>query len=144
MALFRSGPGGRSPIYLSVLPATDVIMGRQNFWLAAIVGAIVMFLLFFLPVVGPLFGGFVAGLIARGNPKNGAKAGLVAGIIGGVIIATILIIGFPGFIGVFNRALADIVISAGFDSKLSIIPIGLYYALLGLMGGVIGAALAKD
>lgn len=122
---------------------SGAIMSKQTFWLAAAVGAIVMFLLSFLPVVGPLFGGFVAGLIARGNPKNGAKAGLAAGVIGGILLATILIIGFPSLIGIFNRALADIVIGAGFDVKFSVIPLGLYYALLGLMGGVIGAALVK-
>jgi hypothetical protein len=118
-------------------------MGNQNFWLAAIVGAIVMFLLFFLPVVGPLFGGFVAGLIIRGTFKNGAKAGFTAGIIGGFLTATILIIGFPGLSGIFNRALAEIVVRAGFDIKLSIIPICLYHGLLGLMGGAVGAALVK-
>jgi hypothetical protein len=122
----------------------EVSMSRQNFWLAAIVGAIVMFILFFLPVVGPLFGGFVAGLIARGNPKNGAKTGLTAGIIGGVLQAIILLIGFPGLIGVFNRALADMVTGAGLDPIFGALSVCLYYALLGLMGGVIGAALVKN
>jgi hypothetical protein len=119
-------------------------MGRQNFWLAAIVGAIVMFLLSILPVLGPLVGGFVAGLIARGKLKAGAKVGVVAGIIGGVIIAVVLVAGFPGLAGIFNRALADIITKAGFDFRFSIIPIVLYYALLGLMGGAVGAAIAKD
>ena len=120
-----------------------VIMGRQNFWLAASVGAIVMFILPILPVLGPLIGGFVAGLIARGNPKNGAKAGLVAGIVGGLLIAAILIAGFPSLAGIFNRALAEIVVQSGVDIKTSIIPIALYHALLGLMGGAVGAALVK-
>ena len=62
-----------------------VNMGRQNFVLAAFVGAIVMFVLSFFPVIGPLIGGFVAGLIARGNYRNGAEAGCVAGVIGGLI-----------------------------------------------------------
>jgi hypothetical protein len=118
-------------------------MGRQNFWLAAIVGAIVMFILPILPVLGPLLGGFVAGVIARGNPKNGAKAGLAAGIIGGLLIAALVIGGFTALTGIFNRALAEGIVRAGFDVTLSIIPITLYYALLGLMGGAVGAALAK-
>ncbi len=118
-------------------------MATKNFWLAVIVGAIVMFLLSFLPLIGPLIGGFVAGLIARGNTKNGAKAGFAAGIIGGLLTATILIVGFPGLSGVFNRALAEIVVRAGFDIKISIIPICLYHGLLGLMGGAVGAALVK-
>ncbi|MDD1661513.1 MAG: DUF5518 domain-containing protein [Methanomicrobiales archaeon] len=118
-------------------------MVNQNFWLAAIVGAIVMFLLSLLPVLGPLIGGFVAGLIARGHFKNGGKAGLVAGVIGGLLIAVILIAGFSSLAGLFNRALADIVVQAGFDIKTSILPIALYHALLGLMGGAIGAALVK-
>ncbi len=118
-------------------------MGRQNFWLAAAVGAIVMFLLSILPVLGPIIGGLVAGLIARGNPKNGAKAGLVAGVIGGILVAVTLLAGFPNLAGIFNRALAEIVGQAGLDVTMSIILISLYHALLGLMGGAIGAALAK-
>jgi hypothetical protein len=119
-------------------------MGRQNFWLAAIVGAIVMFLLSILPVLGPLIGGFVAGLIIRGNPKKGAKAGCVAGAIGGIIVASVLAAGYLGLAGIFNRALVEILGQAGFSSTLWIISIVLYHALLGLMGGAIGAALAKE
>jgi hypothetical protein len=118
-------------------------MGRQNFWLAAVIGAIVMFLLSVLPVLGPLVGGFVAGLIARGNPKNGAKVGCVAGIIGGLIIAAVLVAGFPNLAGIFNRALADLMVQAGYAVPLSVIPIVLYHVLLGVMGGAIGAALSK-
>jgi hypothetical protein len=118
-------------------------MGKQNLWLAVIVGAIVMFILPILPVIGPLIGGFVAGLIVRGNSKNGAKAGFAAGVIGGILIAVILIAGFPSLSGIFNRALANIVTAAGFDIIISIIPISLYHALLGLMGGAVGAALVK-
>ncbi len=118
-------------------------MGRQNFWLAAAVGAIVMFLLSILPVLGPLIGGFVAGLIARGNPKNGAKVGVVAGVIGGLIVASVLAAGYLGLAGIFNRALVEILDLAGFSSTLWIVSIVLYYALLGLMGGAVGAALVK-
>ncbi|MDD1667524.1 MAG: DUF5518 domain-containing protein [Methanomicrobiales archaeon] len=119
-------------------------MGKQTFWLAAAVGAIVMFLLSILPVLGPIIGGFVAGLIARGNPKNGAKVGGVAGIIGGLIVASVLAAGYLGLAGIFNRALVEILGQAGFSSTLWIISIVLYHALLGLMGGAIGAALARE
>lgn len=118
-------------------------MGRQNFVLAAFVGAIVMFVLSFFPVIGPLIGGFVAGLIARGNYRNGAEAGCVAGVIGGLVIAVVLVVGFPNLIGIFNRALAAMVVNAGLDSSLSFIPIILYHAFLGLMGGAVGAAIVK-
>jgi hypothetical protein len=121
----------------------DGNMGRQNFVLAAFVGAIVMFVLSFVPVLGPLIGGFVAGLIARGNYRNGAEAGCVAGIIGGLVLALVLAAGFPNLIGIFNRALAVIVVSAGLDARLSFIPIILYHAFLGLMGGAVGAAIVK-
>jgi hypothetical protein len=119
-------------------------MGRQNFWLAVVVGAIVMFLLSILPVLGPLVGGFVAGLIIRGNPKKGAKAGCVAGAIGGIIVASVLAAGYLGLAGIFNSALKEILDLAGFSSTLWILTIILYHALLGLMGGAIGAALAKE
>jgi hypothetical protein len=116
-------------------------MGRQNFWLAAIVGAIVMFLLSFLPVLGPLIGGFVAGLIARGNTWNGAKAGFAAGIIGAALAALVLFLGASVLGGVFRHALAGILIGAGLG--ILSIAIGLYQAFLGLVGGAVGAALVK-
>jgi hypothetical protein len=130
------------PIRLSVLPATDVIMGRQNFWLAAIVGAIVMFLLSFLPVIGPLIGGFVAGLIARGKPWNGAKAGIAAGIIGAFLAAVIFLVGITVLGGIFNQALAGVL--AGFGLAFILAAILLYHGLLGLVGGAVGAAIVKD
>lgn len=118
-------------------------MGKQNFWLGAAVGAIVIFLLSVLPVIGPLIGGFVAGLVARGTPGNGAKTGCLAGAIGGLIMACVLAAGYLGLAGVFNRALMEILSRAGFSSTLWILSIILYHALLGLMGGAIGAALVK-
>jgi hypothetical protein len=116
-------------------------MATRNFWLAIIVGAIVMVLLSFLPLVGPLIGGFVAGLIARGGVWNGAKAGFGSGIIGAVLAAVILIIGISVLGGIFDRTLAEILGWAG--TGLILVAIGLYYALLGLVGGAVGAALAK-
>ena len=116
-------------------------MGKQNFWLAAVVGAIVMFLLSFLPVIGPLIGGFVAGLIARGNPWNGAKAGFVAGIIGAALAALVLFLGASILGGIFHHALAGILVGAGLG--IILVAIGLYHALLGLVGGAVGAALVK-
>jgi len=111
-------------------------MAAKNFWLAVIVGAIVMFLLSFLPLVGPLVGGFVAGLIARGGPWNGAKAGFGAGIIGALLAALILFVGVTVLGGIFNQALAGILIGAGIGFVL--VAIFLYHALLGLVGGAVG------
>ncbi|MDD1671198.1 MAG: DUF5518 domain-containing protein [Methanomicrobiales archaeon] len=125
-----------------ILPGSEyreVSMSKQDFWLAAIVGAIVMFLLSFLPVLGPLIGGFVAGLIARGNPWNGAKAGFAAGIIGAILAAFILFLGASILGGIFHHALAGLLIGAGL--AVVIVVIGLYHALLGLVGGAIGAAI---
>ena len=116
-------------------------MGKQNFLLAVIVGAIVMFLLSFLPVVGPLIGGFVAGLIVRGGPWNGAKAGFASGIIGAVLAALVLLFGVSILGGIFHHAMAGILIGAGIGIVL--IAVGVYYALLGLVGGAVGAALVK-
>ncbi|MDD1666719.1 MAG: DUF5518 domain-containing protein, partial [Methanomicrobiales archaeon] len=114
------------------------------FWLAVIVGAIVMFLLSFLPLVGPLIGGLVAGLIAKGDVWNGAKAGFGAGLIGAILAAVILLSLFDIFTiyTFFHRALAGILIRAGLGIFL-IAVIGLYHALLGLVGGAVGAAIVK-
>jgi hypothetical protein len=116
-------------------------MATKNFWLAVMVGAIVIFLLSFLPLVGPLIGGFVAGLIARGGAWKGAKAGFAAGIIGAVLAAVILIMGISVLGGIFDRTLAGILAWAGLG--IIIVAIGLYHALLGLVGGAVGAALVK-
>ena len=115
-------------------------MSRQNFWLAAAVGAIVMFIFFFLPVIGPLIGGFVAGLIARGTPKNGAKAGLAAGVIGAVLTALLFLLG-ANMIGIFQYARAGVLGSSGVEVLLLFA--GLYHVLFGLVGGAVGAALVK-
>jgi len=117
-------------------------MSKHNFWLAAIVGAIVMFLLSFLPVIGPLIGGFVAGIIARGNPWNGAKAGFVAGVIGAALAALVILLGASILGGIFHHALAGLLVGAGIGVIL--LAIGLYHALLGLVGGAVGAAIVKD
>ena len=116
-------------------------MSKQNFWLAAIVGAIVMFLLSFIPVIGPLIGGFVAGLIARGNTWNGAKAGFVAGIIGAALSAIVIFLGATILGGVFHHALAGVLVGLGIGVVLLVI--GIYHAFLGLVGGAVGAALVK-
>ena len=116
-------------------------MATKNFWLAVIIGAIVMFLLFFIPVVGPLVGGFVAGLIAKGGTMNGAKAGFGAGIIGAVLAAIILFVGASILGGIFHHALAGLLIGAGIGVVL--VAIGVYHAFLGLVGGAVGAALVK-
>ena len=120
----------------------EVSMSRQNFWLAAVVGAIVMFLLSFLPVLGPLIGGFVAGLVARGNLKNGAKAGLVAGIIGLVLTALVFCLGASVFIGILQSARGGVLRILAIEVLLLIA--ALYPALLGLVGGAVGAAIARD
>src|SRR5512136_1219757 len=117
-------------------------MSKQNFWLAAVVGAIVMFLLSFLPVIGPLIGGFVAGLIARGTPKNGAKAGLVAGIIGVILLALIFFLGASILTGFFQYARVGFLRTLVIEILLVIAVV--YHAFLGLVGGAIGAAIQKD
>jgi hypothetical protein len=142
-AALQAGPsrGSSQHVYPSPLRVpVGVIMGRQNFWLAAVVGAIVMFIFFFLPFIGPLVGGFVAGLIARGTPKNGAKAGLAAGVIGAVLAALVFLVG-PWNMGIFQYARTGVLSTFGMEILLLVM--GLYHALFGLVGGAVGAALVK-
>jgi hypothetical protein len=110
---------------------------KGNFWLGALVGWILMLILTpLLPVLGPLIGGFVAGLIAKGGFWYGGKAGFVAGIFGVIVVVILLLIGSTLLLGVF-----------GFLTSLGIglvlIVAGLYFALLGFLGGVIGGSLGK-
>jgi len=136
--------GGENPNTFIPLPSEyrPENMASNNFWVGIFVGAIVMFLLFFLPVVGPLVGGLIAGLIARGGAWNGAKAGFGAGIIGAVLAAIIIFLGISVLGGIFHHALAGILI--GFGAGVLLVGLSLYHAALGLVGGAVGAAIAKD
>ena len=116
-------------------------MSRQNFLLAAVVGAIVIFLLSFLPVIGPLIGGLVAGLVARGKIRNGAMAGVAAGLIGAALVALVFLLGPAPMTGIFQHALVGVLRS--FGVAVILLVIGVLYALLGLVGGAIGAAIVK-
>jgi hypothetical protein len=107
-----------------------------SFWLGVVVGFIVMILLGSLPVLGPVVGGFVAGIIARGGAWNGAVAGFTSGILGAIIIGVVftiggsLVFGVPGFL-------------MGMGVSFFAILAALYFAILGFVGGAIGAAIAR-
>jgi len=106
------------------------------FWLAVIVGFVVMLVLFFLPVINYLVGGFVAGILARGGTWNGAKVGFMAGIIGAVIIGAVILLGGTIFLGLIGF-LGGLVIA------VVLLVLGLMSAILGLVGGAIGGTIAK-
>jgi len=115
---------------------------RDNFWMAVIIGVVVMILFALItvnifqliPIFGPFIGGLVSGLIARKSIMNGGKAGLIAGIIGGVIVSIDFLLGtsfLQGSVAPFAAAAGSLVI---------IIAI-IYFAILGWIGGAVGAVL---
>jgi hypothetical protein len=116
--------------------------GQKNFWLAVVAGIIVMIvfglitvnILSFIPLAGPFIGGLVAGLIARKDVMNGGKAGLVAGIIAAVVISIDMMLG----LGYLQGSVAILVTAAG---GLVMIMEIIYFAILGFIGGALGAAL---
>jgi hypothetical protein len=111
------------------------IEGR--FWLGVITGwALMLILSPFLPVLGPLVGGFVAGLLAKKGFWNGGKAGFIAGLFGAIVVAVILLIG-----GTFLLGFLGFLATLGIGVVL--ILAGLYYAILGLIGGAAGGWLGK-
>jgi hypothetical protein len=108
--------------------------GQNNFWLAVIVGFIVMLVLTILPVISPLDGGFVAGLIARGGAMSGEKAGLLAVLLGVIIIAIAMLAGLTIFAG----AVGFLIAVAG---SLVVLLVFRIHAILGFAVGAIGGAL---
>lgn len=116
--------------------------GQKTFWIAVFTGLIVMIvsglitvnILSFIPLLGPVVGGLLAGLIARKDIMKGGKAGLVAGIIAAVVISIDMLLG----LGYVQGSVALLVMAAG---SLVMILVIIYFAILGFIGGAIGAAL---
>ena len=110
---------------------------KNNFWMGAFIGAIIIIIIdLMVPFLGPLLGGFIAGFIAKGGTLNGGKAGFVAGIIATIVIGLVIIAGMlsPPVAAYLPQ------MSTGY---FLIIPITLYLALFGLIGGLIAGALRK-
>jgi hypothetical protein len=117
---------------------------RDKFWMAVIIGFLVMLafalitvnLLKFIPLLGPFIGGLVAGLIVRRNLIEGGKAGLVAGIIGGVVVSIDYLLGTAILQGILEPF-------AAFAGVLLVFIVVIYFAILGWIGGAIGAMIRK-
>jgi hypothetical protein len=109
---------------------------QGNFWLGVVLGFIVMVVLFFLPVINHLIGGFVAGIVAKGGTWNGAKAGFVAGIFGALVIGILVVIGGTIFLGLLGFL-------GGLGIAALLVILGIYSGILGMIGGVIGGAVAQ-
>jgi hypothetical protein len=119
------------------LVKTSMAEVKNNFWLGAGVGAIIIIILdLIIPFLGPLLGGFVAGFIANGDVMNAGKAGLVAGILATIGIALVILAGIVAYP------------MAGFIPQLGVgyilfITITLYLALFAFFGGLIAGALRR-
>ena len=105
-----------------------------SFWLAVIIGFILMVVLGFVPVIGALVAGLVAGLIAGGGIWNGGKAGFFAGLLGAIIMSVIVILGGTFLLGIFGFI-------SGLGISLVLIILALYHAVLGFIGGCAGGLL---
>jgi len=114
-------------------------MGRWNFWLAVIAGALVMYLLGFLPVIiGPLTGGFVAGLIARGDAWTGVKAGFAAGVLWLLLVAVSFV--FSGPVPVHPETLTGLLVQP--FMVLLLLSNAFFSGTVGAIGGMVGGILA--
>ena len=115
---------------------------REWFWAGVVAGIVVMFavalvlvnLLDFIPLVGPFIGGLVAGYIAGKGILNGGKAGIAAGAIGAVVIAMDYLL-HTGFLKGITAPFQT------FNVYLFVIVVGIYFAILGFLGGGIAGYL---
>jgi len=111
----------------------------KNFWIAVVIGVIVMLgfaLVFvnmfqFVPFVGPFIGGLAAGLIGRKSLLDGGRAGLVSGIAGGLIVSLDYLLDT----GLLRGATLPVATAAG---SIFVITSILYFAILAFIGGAIG------
>jgi len=118
------------------------MMKDNTRFVAAIVVGFVLMLLFgalsiriqFIPLAGPFVGGLVAGLIAGKDYMNAAKAAIVAGLLGAIGVA----LDIMANTSYFRAEVPQFPQFAGFLFLLIAI---LYYPILALIGGVIGAAI---
>ncbi len=110
---------------------------KNNFWLGAGVGAVIIIIIDLLvPFLGPLLGGFVAGFIADRDIMNAGKAGLFAGIAATIVIALVILAGMmsPPIAGYLPP------VSTGY---ILFITITLYLALFAFIGGLIAGAVRR-
>ena len=103
---------------------------------AVLVGFILMIILGWIPLIGPFIAGLVAGYIAKGGLGRGALAGFLSGIVGGIILGVIVTV-------LSTAALGPLGLLIGAFAGLAAIILSLGGAIIALLGGLVGGAIAK-
>ncbi|MCE5298691.1 MAG: DUF5518 domain-containing protein [Methanoregulaceae archaeon] len=110
---------------------------KNNFWLGAGIGAIIIIIIdLMIPFLGPLLGGFIAGFIAKGDIMNAGKAGFTAGIFATIVIGLVMVA------GMLSPPIAEYLPQASTGYFL-FITITMYLALFALLGGLIAGAVRR-
>lgn len=128
-------PGRRDSMKTPAAMVPLMSSGYTSFWVAALIGFVVMVVLSPLPLVGPIVGGFIAGLLAGGGAWNGLKAGFTAGIFGAIVLGIIMVVGGTLLLGIVGFL-------GGTVGALTLIILAVYTGVLGLIGGAIGGIIA--
>jgi hypothetical protein len=110
-----------------------------RFWIAALLGVIIMVLIAFLtagiwdllPLAAPFIGGYAAGFISGRKFPRGGVAGMAAGVIG-VIVVTFDVL----FNSSFLHDLAPRLLP--FDGMLFLVVALIYLPVAGFIGGALG------
>ena len=109
--------------------------------LGILVGLVAFMFLDFIPIIGPIMAGFVAGVIAGGGAGRGIAAGFIAGILGAVMLAIAVVAGFGFFGSLVHMPVLGFLVGGAIGSVVMLL--GIYNALLGLIGGAVGGALRR-
>ncbi len=118
-------------------PAGDRTTADRSLWLDALIGAVVTAVLSFVPL-SPVLGGGVAGYLHR---ERGVTVGAISGLLAALPLLVVLWIVF----GVFSFVLGAAEVPqgsalVGVVLTLVVVVVVAYSAVLGAVGGVLGAS----
>ncbi|MFC7142324.1 DUF5518 domain-containing protein [Halosimplex aquaticum] len=125
--------------------SADSFVARRDgdFWVNALVGAVVMVVLSWIPFATVL-GGAVSGYLQRGTRTQGAKVGAVSGLIAAVPIFGVLVLVFSifSFGAVAGGEALGVVIFMGI-TVFALAVVAAFVAGTGAVGGYLGIALRE-
>ncbi len=115
---------------------------RGGTTLGVLIGFILMIVLGSFPIFGPLVAGFAAGALTKQGTGKGALMGFLSGIMGAIIVA--ILMGVAGGLLGFSVGMIGLGSMMSLTSGMIMILLSLNSAIFGLIGGLIGVAVAGE
>ncbi|MDS0294117.1 DUF5518 domain-containing protein [Halogeometricum luteum] len=122
----------------------DAERSGTDFWVSALLGAVVSVVTSFVPL-SPVLGGGVAGYLHAGSREDGLRVGAVSGAIAAipVVLLVALVFGGLGFFTIVEDAFRATVFFAGLLFVVTLIVVALS-AGLSAVGGYLGVYVREE